>query len=697
MGIKGKRRKQRLRDEQNREAGGDAGDAGNGHIDPEMLADPELRELARAGQLPPGIVLQSHMKMKKSELYALQDQDVLDDMRERHAQRKKQPNLGGADAKKKNRAETDQLAATAEAEDVFGDGLAGGQEEAQRQEQRNKKIVGPSFADPLLGLRPEVVDALVMAGFHCMTRIQSRAVPLALQSYDILGQAKTGSGKTLAFGIPIINSALDTLSRAPNTFVALILSPTKELCAQICSVLENVTKYIGATSAGGGKKAAGAPRVKAELITGGTKVQEERRRLLACHIAVGTPGRVLDHAQHTPAWTIRTTLTHFVMDEADRLLADGFQRDLDAILAALPAHRQTMLFSATNSKSVRDLARLSLSQSPIFVSTKGDAPQALDGSDAAPPYTEFEVVDGDGGDGAMGASSSRVADEEAIPSALKQYAQVVPVHERLRALYVFVKRVCKTRKAMVFCSTVASAQFHCMVMGAAGFHNEVLMLHGKMKHRQRLATFDAFLRWDSGVLFCTDVAARGLDIPHVDWILQYDAPTDPTEYIHRIGRTARAGAVGSALLFVSPEETPFVSYLAKYGIRMDILPQEPVPDIQLSLQRILELDPIVAGHAVSAFRAHVAAYQSHVLTAIFDVRRLNLEDLAICYALTNVPSVSLPKSTAEEKKADYVKGKLKSLQKRSNAARAEYERFKTKPQWSEEGAFVGMSKPESGP
>jgi ATP-dependent RNA helicase DDX18/HAS1 len=627
MGIKGRRKKLRAREER------------GGEIDPSTIADPELRELALAGELPEGLIHASQMKMKKSELYALQDTDILEQMQEEHRNRR----MLIPHSKRHRTENQDTLEATASPNDAYDDADAPG----VKQSNRSKVVNGPPFAHALLGLDTRLTDALTLAGFSSMTPVQARAIPLAMQSYDMLGQAKTGSGKTLAFGVPLLNQAVQTLSLNPSTFVALVLSPTKELCAQICAVLSEVSRFIQLRP---GKRSATDRDVRVELITGGTKIQEERKRLLLCNIAIGTPGRVLDHVQHTPAWTIRSSLTHFVMDEADRLLADGFQRDIDAILSALPPQRQTFLFSATNSKSVRELARLSLSQSPLFVSTKGDAPQALDGSGAAPPYTDFDggmEHEHDGGD--------KARDEEAIPSSLKQFCQIVPVHERLRALYVFIKRVCKTRKAMVFCSTVASAQFHCMIMGAAGFHDDVLMLHGKMKHRQRLATFEAFQAWDSGVLFCTDVAARGLDIPKVDWILQYDPPMDPTEYVHRIGRTARAGAVGSALMFVSPEEQPFVAYLSKYGMKLDVLPQEPVPDIQLSLQRILELDPIVAKNAVNAFRAHVAAYQSHVLSTIFDVHQLNLEDLAISFALTAVPNVTLPKSTQEEKTTEYVK------------------------------------------
>jgi len=691
MGIKGKRRKERLRAQREAEEGpamyDDAG--------ADDFADRELRDLASAQQLPDGIVPASKMKLKHSELYTMQDRDYLEAAEEERANRKgKQPR-----PRKAARSEQAELAATADANEVFEDGeYADGADAARGNhlDRRSKAAGGPAFANPLVGLDEPLADALAMAGFTNMTPIQARAVPLALQEFDILGQAKTGSGKTLAFAVPVLQGAIRALAApgvAPGTFTALVMSPTKELCAQIRNVFAEVCSFLrfGAKN---------QQSVTCELITGGTKVSEERKRLLACNIAIGTPGRLLDHVQHTPAWTIRRTLTHFVMDEADRLLADGFQRDLDGILQALPAARQTLLFSATNSKSVRELARLSLAKTAVFVATKGDAPQALDGSGIAPPYVDLsnagavQLPTADGEEVAEAGADD--GDEEAIPSTLRQYCQVVPTYDRLMALYAFLKRVAKKRKAMIFCATVASAQFTCMMMGAAGFHNEVLMLHGKMKHRQRLATFEAFQKWDNGVLFCTDVAARGLDIPRVDWILQYDPPTDPTEYIHRIGRTARAGAVGSALMFLTPQEQPFVPYLAKYGIKLDVLPQEPLPDLHLSMQRILELDPIVAQHATNAFRAYVNAYQSHVLTAIFDVRKLHLEDLAISFALKTVPTVSLPAhANAEEKRNEYVKGKLKSIRSRQFQARAEYERLKTKKQWGEDGAFVGMKRPDA--
>jgi superfamily II DNA/RNA helicase len=289
--------------------------------------------------------------------------------------------------------------------------------------------------------------------------------------------------------------------------------------------------------------------------------------------------------------------------------------------------------------------------------------------------------------------ASGLEDPDDVPSQLRQYCHIAPVETRLRALYMFVKQVGRRSKAMVFCSTVSSTIFHCMMMGSVGFHNDVLMLHGHMKHRQRLETFDTFCKWETGVLFCTDVAARGLDVPNVEWILQLDPPMDPTEYVHRIGRTARAGNVGNALIFLTPQETSFVPYLSKFGMRMSKYPMPPLPDIQLKLEHVLQLDPIVAKSAISAYRAHVGAYLSHILKETFDAHRLDLDALAGAFALTSPPAVSIPRSTVDERKQEYVKGKLKSLNKKKKDSIKLFHSQKTKRQWTSDGTFIGVSKP----
>ncbi|CAG9580358.1 putative ATP-dependent RNA helicase [Leishmania major strain Friedlin] len=770
MGIKGRRKKLRQREELARQQQAQ----GCGSVDDdeaEGVGDGLASRVVAMGDGPFRLPVDAmgQLKMKKSDFFRMQDMEVLEQMQEEHQCRRKQSQFGalvagGGSASRKRRrgAAEDSVVDVAEEveksylghqyahEDLFEDpkgatsghqsttlssataGAPGDRGSAQTRkgrdasskaevldnqeeeqvdliQQRRKAAHGAAFCHPLIGLDPVVVDALQKNGFHRMTRIQERSIPYALEGYDLLGQARTGSGKTLAFCVPLLHLAKNTANKYPHATVGLLLAPTKELCVQTHSVLSTLCKHIAAVPV-----TAGGAQFHVQLITGGTKVSEERRRLMSgmASIVVGTPGRIHDHVLHCKGWDL-SRLRLLVLDEADRMLADGFQRDLDAVITRIPKGRQTFLFSATNSKSVHELARLSLSRLPLFVGTAGDAPSVVDMGDAETaeasasmaPYRVYHDPDEDGeevedkehgrkDEGDTDPCSEDAAGEaDAIPSTLRQFGYIVPSQDRLRALYTFVKQVARRAKAMVFCSTVASAIFHCQMMGSVGFHDDTVMLHGHMKHRQRVQTFQMFTEWKTGVLFCTDVAARGLDIPHVSWILQYDPPLDPTEYIHRIGRTARAGTVGSSLLFLTPEEAPFVRYLANYGIHMEKYPMpEKLPRIQEKLEHVLQLDEVVAKSAVTAFRAHVGAYQSHILKETFDVHRLDLEALSKAFALTAVPHVTLPRNTEEEKRKEYIKGRLKSLNRRRLDALRHYEANKTRPQW-ENGTFVGVSRP----
>lgn len=622
------------------------------------------------------------------------------------------------------------------------------------------------FSHPLLELDEALVDALHRCSFTHLTPIQERVLPFAVQGYDVLGQAKTGSGKTLAFAIPTLQGIMQAIiaeTRSNSAAAsqqhqrdlsskhcfALMLAPTKELAHQINSVVVKVSEQLSSSVAASGPTSSSSSSdkktyfsISSELVTGGTKVQEERNRLLRANIVVGTPGRIADHIKNTAQWNLHM-LKFFVLDEVDRMLHEGFAVAVDAIIAALPSTRQTLLFSATSGKAVGSLARLALSKTPLLISEKLDQPQYLREEDREilGQLDHIDLKSGNNNDNAGGQAngnknSENIDDDDAaaavasnVPTTLEQYVQLIPTSERLRALYVFCKKVAKTQKAIVFCSTVASATFHCMMMGAAGFHEEVLMLHGKMKHRQRLQVFDAFQSWPSGILFCTDVAARGLDIPHVNFVLQLDPPVDPTEYVHRAGRTARAGAAGKSILFLRPEEKGFIEYARRFGLNLQIMAPTKLPDIQHRLQYILEIDSVVSKAAHAAYQATIGAYESHVLKTIFDPNSLLLVDLAKAFALPSVPLKGVKKLDVDEEfeedviggggamvenmtvasrnktltgtggkassEEDYVKGKFKSLHRRRMQAVAKFHREKTKKQWTDDGKFVGMQKPSA--
>lgn len=689
MGIKGRRKKLRQREEATRDAmaGG------------EDMAGPNVIVMGDGPfQCPTNAA--GELRIKKSELYKLNDLEYLEQAKEEHTNRRKS-HL----SRKRERDDDDIEEKAAQVEEellghTFDDPAALDEllekelQAAQVSGKGSSLATGPRFSHPLMGLNVSLVAALEGCGWNHMTRIQERTIPYALQGFDILGQARTGSGKTLAFCIPVLETAMASLGSIGRRTTGLILAPTKELCVQTESIIDKVLSCLPKSI------------LTVSLITGGTNASEERGRLTAgVSIVVGTPGRIHDHGKHCSGWDL-SALRCFVLDEADRMLADGFQRDLTAIHSFLPPapQRQTFLFSATNSKSVRELARLSLSRTPIFISTSGTAPQPIEVTDqtggvmvalnttSVVPYQNYvNASDDDEEEG----TSRQEEDREAIPATLKQFCQIVPLRDRLLRLYSFVRRVAKTSKAMVFCSTVASTTFHYQMMTSVGFHDTVMMLHGHMKHRQRVQAFKVFNEWETGVLFCTDVAARGLDISEVEWILQYDPPLDPTEYIHRIGRTARAGRAGNALLFLTPNEVQFVRYLHKFNIRLEKYP-EPVqlPPIQEKLEHVLQLDPVVAKSAVAAYRAHVGAYQSHILQETFNVHHLDLQELAIAFALTAAPQVTLPKDSQASKQEEYVKGKLKSLSRRKKESLRHYEAVKTKQQW-EGSTFIGMHRPSS--
>lgn len=778
MGIKGRRKRLRERTARLQESGNEedsfyAGQGSDAEQSPEEFGGESFSPcvpLNASGEL----------KIKKSELYKMQDYDYLDRIREEHEQRRRptvsrakslrteadlQQEVKHVDATLLGHRYTEKTTTSIEDEkkgettflldeNLFKDSkrpLSGSSTVRNAVESRTPAVRGPRFGHPLLGLTERTVSALEACGWTRMTCIQERTIPYALQGYDILGQARTGSGKTLAFCVPILHTASQLLSSGSiQQTIALLLAPTKELCVQTEQVLQHLIQKMDLLSSptpdrSDGQKDRMREALTVKLITGGTKAQEERRWLSAgVSIVVGTPGRVQDHAcRQGKCWNL-THIKYFVLDEADRMLADGFQRDLDAILSALPkGGRQTFLFSATNSKSVQALARLSLYRTPIMIRTTGTAPEPVEvetfmpnvdmgvGSMMAtaslPPYLHFsstdermEALQSDekerhttalvsssssstpkNKNKIVDAKESEMDDEEAaeedsaaaIPSTLRQFCHVVRVEDRLVSLYVFVKQIAKTSKGMVFCSTVASTTFHYQMLGSIGFHNEVMMLHGHMKHRQRLQAFQTFNEWKTGVLFCTDVAARGLDIPLVEWILQYDPPLDPTEYIHRIGRTARAGRVGNSLLFLSPEEVQFIAYLKKFDIHLEKYPMpQKMPNIKEKMMHVLQLDSIVAKSAIAAYRAHVGAYQSHILKETFNIQQLDLKNLATAFALSAAPGVTLPKNSAEEKKQEYVKGKLKSLNRRRKEALRHYEEMKTKRQWDND-VFIGVSKP----
>lgn len=443
-------------------------------------------------------------------------------------------------------------------------------------------------------LKGKINDSLLKSvddmGFKTMTEIQAKSVLPLLEGKDVLASAKTGSGKTLAFLIPAIELLHMLNWKQHNGTGIIIVSPTRELSMQTYGVLSELLQGSNLTYG---------------LVMGGSNRSAERDRLAkGVAILVATPGRLLDHLQNTNDFLVRN-LKCLIIDEADRILDIGFEIEMQQILRHLPKQRQTMLFSATHTPKVDELVKIALHSNPVKVSVNEKA-------------------------------------EEATVEGLQQGYVVCPSEKRLLLLFTFLKKN-KTKKVMVFFSSCNSVKFHHELLNYIDI--PCMSIHGKQKQQKRTTTFFQFCQAESGILLCTDVAARGLDIPAVDWIVQYDPPDEPREYIHRVGRTARGkDGKGNALLVLRPEELGFLRYLraAKVVLNEFEFSWSKIANIQSQLENLIDKNYYLNKSAKEAYKCYVRAYDSHSLKDIFDVNSLELVAVSKSFGFSVPPFVDLP-------------------------------------------------------
>ncbi|CAF1705004.1 DEAD-box ATP-dependent RNA helicase 51 [Brassica napus] len=465
-------------------------------------------------------------------------------------------------------------------------------EEEELDEEKKMVVVGKGIMTnetfESLELSEQTFEAIKTMGFEHMTQIQAGSIPPLLEGKDVLGAARTGSGKTLAFLIPAVELLFKERFSPRNGTGVIVICPTRELAIQTKNVAEELLKHHSLT---------------VSMVIGGNNRRTEAQRIAnGSNLLIATPGRLLDHLQHTKGF-IYKHLKCLVIDEADRILEENFEEDMNKILKILPKTRQTALFSATQTSKVQDLARVSLT-SPVLV----------------------DVDDG----------RRKVTNE-----GLEQGYCVVPSEKRLLLLISFLKKNLN-KKIMVFFSTCKSVQFHAEIMKLINV--ESCDIHGGLDQNRRTKTFFDFMKAEKGILLCTDVAARGLDIPSVDWIIQYDPPDKPTEYIHRVGRTARGeGAKGKALLVLIPEELQFIRYLkaAKVPVKELEFNEKKLLNVRSALEKYVANDYNLNKIAKEAYRAYIAAYNSHSLKDIFNVHRLDLQAVALSFCFSSPPKVHL--------------------------------------------------------
>ncbi|KAH0371509.1 P-loop containing nucleoside triphosphate hydrolase protein, partial [Aureobasidium melanogenum] len=444
-----------------------------------------------------------------------------------------------------------------------------------------------SFSDLPLSLPTQ--EGLKACHFTTLTPIQARAVPLALHGSDILGAAKTGSGKTLAFIVPVLENLYRKQCVGQDAGLgAMIIAPTRELAIQIFDVLVKIGRKGHLFSAG--------------LVIGGKSLQEEQNALARMNIVVCTPGRMLQHLSQTAMFSV-DNVQMLVLDEADRILDMGFQRDLDAILEYLPKDRQTLLFSATQTKRVSDLARLSL-RDPEYVSTSEQG-------------------------------------ESATPKSLQQNYVLTPLPDKFDTLWSFIQ-TCKKSKIIVFLSSGKQVRFVYEAFRHMQPGIPLLHLHGRQKQTARLDITTKFSHAQHSCMFATDVAARGLDFPAVDWVVQLDAPEDADTYIHRVGRTARYERDGKAVLFLDPsEEEGMLSRLEakKVPIERISVKQKKQQSIKPQLQNMCFKDPTLKYLGQKAFASYVRSIHIQKDKETFKLDKLNLEEYAASLGLPGAPKI----------------------------------------------------------
>ncbi|KAG6121283.1 ribosomal RNA processing protein [Claviceps sp. LM454 group G7] len=365
-----------------------------------------------------------------------------------------------------------------------------------------------------LGISDALCEACEALNYRYPTPIQEQSIPLALKDRDIIGLAETGSGKTAAFALPI----LEELLKKPQPLFGLVLAPTRELATQIGQAFEALGSLIS---------------LRCAVIVGGLDMVPQAIALgKKPHIIVATPGRLVDHLEKTKGFSLRT-LKYLVMDEADRLLDMDFGPAIDKLLKFIPRERRTFLFSATLSSRVESLQRASL-RDPVRVSISSN---------------KYQTV-----------------------STLLQHMLFIP-QPRKDTYLIYLANEFAGKSTIIFTRTVWETQRTAILLRTLGFG--AIPLHGQLSQSARLGALNKFRSGTRDILVATDVAARGLDIPKVDFVLNFDLPQDSKTYIHRVGRTARAGKSGIAISFVTQYDIEIYQRIeAALGKKLDTYPTE---------------------------------------------------------------------------------------------------------------------------
>ncbi|XP_064106697.1 LOW QUALITY PROTEIN: probable ATP-dependent RNA helicase DDX10 [Macrobrachium nipponense] len=452
-----------------------------------------------------------------------------------------------------------------------------------------------SFAK--LPLSAKTLKGLKNAGFTVPTKVQRQTLLYSLGGCDVVAAAKTGSGKTLAFIIPILEKLYDSTWTHLDGVGAVVITPARELAYQIFDVLNKVGKEHD---------------FSAGLVIGGTDLEFEWKRIRTCNIMICTPGRLVQHMTENPDFVIENVQI-LVLDEADMCLSMGFADSVNCILEELPSERQTLLFSATQTRDVKDLIRAGC-RNPVFCSVHEHS-------------------------------------KTATPKTLVESYVVCEAHEKFNFLWSFIT-FHKKQKILVFLSTCKQVKYIYNIFCKLQPGLSVMGLHGNMKQLKRMAMYEQFCRKKCAVLFATDVAARGLDIPAVHWVVQADCPEDVTTYIHRAGRTARYSMAGEALLILTPsEEKAMVANLKAKNIPIEkiFVDTNKQRSINVKVEIVLTKYRELKEDAVRAFKAYIKHIAQMRDKKVFNVLSVDRDAYACSLGLVVTPRIRFLEKLLKQK------------------------------------------------
>ncbi|KAK7164526.1 hypothetical protein R3I94_003048 [Phoxinus phoxinus] len=554
-----------------------------------------------------------------------------------------------------------------------------------------------------LNLHPHLVATLhKVLNVTSMTSVQKQTIPVLMSGKDAVVRSQTGSGKTLAYGIPMVQflQAMQPKVKRSDGPLAVVIVPTRELALQSFQMFQKLLKPFTWIVPG--------------VLMGGEKRKAEKARLRkGINVLISTPGRLVDHIKNTLSIAF-SAVRWLILDEADRTLDLGFEKDLTLILNALNAPglaRQNVLLSATLTEGLSRLASISMKE-PVSIHVSEGSGETVEACPQAAPQA--------------------LSDSYVVPERLQQHVVVVPSKLHLVCLAAFILTKCKfeqRQKLIVFISSCEAVEFLLTLFTAVLCENpnttstkrtsylNFYRLHGSMRQEERTEMFQEFSQCKTGILLCTDVAARGLDLPQVTWIIQYNPPSSAAEYVHRVGRTARIGAQGSSLLFLTPSETAFVDVLANHNISLsemkmvDILAtlikderfkgrgkwdskrsaaafeqevRERATVLQTDFENYVHANNESLQTAKSALQSFLRAYTTYPssLKHVFHIRNLHLGHAAKSFGLRDAPQglgssiTTNPNNSKDSKKGkDKAKRppkKLTSKERVSNLMRSEY-------------------------